>query len=94
MALVADEGVESAHPGEIIDNVSHQLRLRAEKSQLTPIMFIASGINNFQHGLLLYNDDKPWYSAFALLLPASSKLSGIVLFNLNNFGATKYPRFR
>jgi hypothetical protein len=53
MAMLADEGVEFSLPGEIIENIFHQLRLRAEQGKLTPIMFMASGVNNLQHVMLL-----------------------------------------
>ncbi len=53
MAMLADEGVEFSLPGEIIENVSHQLRLRAKQGKLTQIMLVASEVNNLQHFVLL-----------------------------------------
>jgi hypothetical protein len=58
MPMLTDEGVASSLPGEIIDNVFHQLRLRTAQGKLTPIMFVAPGVDNRQHLMLLYNDDK------------------------------------
>lgn len=73
MPMLTDEGMESSLPGEIIDNIFHQLRLRTEQGKLTPIMFVAPGVDNFQHFRLLYNDDRPFsknqLSPFCIRLP-------------------------
>ena len=59
MPMLTDEGVESSLPGEIIDNIFHQLRLRTGQGKLTPMMFVAPEVDNLQHFRLLYNDDEP-----------------------------------
>jgi hypothetical protein len=53
MTMFADKGVKIPSVREVIENISHHLCRDAVKRELTPIMFVASGVNNLQHFMLL-----------------------------------------
>jgi hypothetical protein len=49
MAMPTDKGVEFSLSREIIENISYQNCLRAQKGELTPIVFFASGVSKLYH---------------------------------------------
>jgi hypothetical protein len=52
MAMFADKDMGFPILREVIENISHGFCLDAAKREFTPIMFVASGVNNLQHFML------------------------------------------
>jgi hypothetical protein len=53
VTMLADKGMGIPIPVKVIENISHHFRLDAVECELTPIVFVASEVNNLQHFMLL-----------------------------------------
>ena len=53
MTRFAEKGMKIPITKEVIENISHYFCLDAAEREFTPIMTVASGVNNLQYFMLL-----------------------------------------